>query len=69
MVTRTLREDALPELLTAPQLARYLGVPLSTIYHWRGKGEGPPGFRVGKRLQFRATDVAEWLEAKESTSA
>jgi excisionase family DNA binding protein len=69
MATRTLQANPLPELLTAPQLARYLGVPLSTVYHWRSKREGPPGFRVGKRLQFRAADVAAWLEAKESASA
>jgi excisionase family DNA binding protein len=54
--------DTLPKLLTVPQLAAYLNVPVSTIYHWRHKRHGPPALRVGKRLCFRAKDVAEWLE-------
>ena len=60
--------DTLPELLTVPELARYLGVPVSTIYHWRGKQQGPPGIRVGKRLCFRASDVARWLEERQATA-
>jgi excisionase family DNA binding protein len=56
------REAPLPELLSVPELADYLGVPVTTLYHWRGRGEGPPGFRVGKRLYYRAEEVAKWLE-------
>ena len=61
-------QDALPVLLTVPELAGYLGVPVSTIYHWRGKQQGPPGIRVGKRLCFRAADVARWLEERQASA-
>jgi excisionase family DNA binding protein len=57
-------DQKLPDLRTSSELATYLGVPITTIYHWRGKRQGPPGFRVGKRLCFRATDVVEWLEER-----
>jgi predicted DNA-binding transcriptional regulator AlpA len=40
-------------------------VPVSTIYHWRGRGEGPPALKVGKRLRFRADDVLKWLDDRE----
>jgi excisionase family DNA binding protein len=54
--------DGLPELLGIPELAAYLGVPVSTLYVWRQRGEGPPGFKVGKRVRYRASDVVAWLE-------
>ena len=30
----------------------YLGVPVQTLYSWRGQGVGPPGRRVGGRLRY-----------------
>lgn len=45
------------------ELARYLGVPAATIYTWRYRGEGPPGFRVGKHLRFKPSEIEAWLEA------
>lgn len=40
----------------------YLGVPVSTVYQWRSRGEGPPGRRVGKYVRFKPDDVEEWFE-------
>lgn len=57
-------DTALPEILSVTELAAYLNVPVSTIYFWRGRSEGPPGFKVGKRLCFRTDDIALWLEQK-----
>jgi excisionase family DNA binding protein len=59
-------EKPLPELLTVPELASYLGVPVSTIHFWRGRKQGPPALKVGRRLMFRATDVARWLEERQA---
>jgi excisionase family DNA binding protein len=55
--------ETLDQLLTAQQLADYLGVPVATIYAWRYRHQGPPGFRVGKHLRFRRSDVEAWIEA------
>ncbi|MCI2422758.1 helix-turn-helix domain-containing protein [Saccharopolyspora sp. K220] len=51
-------------LLSANEVAEYLGVPLRTLYHWRRLDEGPRAYRVGKRLRFRLADVDAWLEQR-----
>ncbi len=48
-------------LLTAGELADYLGVPGATLYAWRYRGQGPAGFRVGKHLRYRWSDVECWV--------
>jgi excisionase family DNA binding protein len=68
MAETTTSERTLPELLTVPELASYLGVPVSTIHFWRGRNEGPPALRIGRRLMFRAVDVARWLEERQATA-
>lgn len=68
MAPTTMTDAGLPELLSASELADYLGVPVSTIHYWRGKGQGPPALKVGKRLRFRTADVADWLAGKEARS-
>ena len=49
-------------LLTVQDLAEYLGVSATTLYQWRHRREGPRGFRVGRHLRYRRTDVTEWIE-------
>ncbi|MEU2631408.1 helix-turn-helix domain-containing protein, partial [Kitasatospora sp. NPDC007106] len=36
-------------------------VPLETIYQWRRKRTGPPGFRVGRYLRYDPAEVAQWV--------
>ncbi len=59
----------LAPLLGAAELARYLGVPVQTIYDWRVNGRGPRAYRVGKHLRFSAADVNAWLEARHERGA
>lgn len=49
-------------LVDVRELSDYLGVPVATLYQWRHRREGPPGFRVGKHLRYRWTDIEEWIE-------
>lgn len=49
-------------LMTLNELAEMLGVPVSTIYGWRCRHEGPPGYRVGRYVRYRRTAVEAWLE-------
>ncbi|MGH8924013.1 MAG: helix-turn-helix domain-containing protein [Acidimicrobiia bacterium] len=53
--------EALDRLLTVDDLAEYLDVPVATIYSWRYRRQGPPGFRVGRHLRFRQSDVEDWI--------
>jgi len=48
-------------LIRVDELADYLGVPVATLYQWRYRSEGPPGFRVGRHLRYRWIDVDEWI--------
>ena len=48
-------------LWTAERVAKFLGIPVATIYAWRYKGEGPRAFRIGKHLRFYRGDVESWL--------
>ena len=54
-------KDRIDRLLTAGELAVYLGVPVATLYAWRYRGQGPAGFRVGKHLRYRWSDVECWV--------
>ena len=49
------------QLMTIQELARYLGVPVGTLYQWRYRREGPPGFRVGRHVRYRWKDVEDWI--------
>lgn len=51
-------------LLSPTDLAAYLGVPLQTVYAWRCRGGGPPGYRIGKHVRFRQAEVDEWLVSR-----
>lgn len=46
------------------ELADYLGVPIKTIYEWRYLGVGPAGYRIGRHVRYRITDVEQWLETR-----
>jgi hypothetical protein len=36
-------------------------VPVATIYAWRRMGYGPLGYRIGKRISYRPSDVQRWM--------
>jgi excisionase family DNA binding protein len=53
---------ALDEPLLSPQeLADYLAIPVATVYQWRHRGDGPRGFRVGKHVRYRWSEILTWL--------
>lgn len=51
-------------LMTAAEVAEYLGIPIQSWYRWRVEGKGPRAIRVGKHLRVRRLDLAEWLESQ-----
>ena len=48
-------------LMTLSDLSEMLGVPVATLYGWRHRGEGPPGYRVGRHVRYRRAAVEQWL--------
>ena len=51
-------------LVDVQELAAYLEVPVKTLYAWRYRREGPPGFRVGRHLRYRWSDVELWIQQR-----
>jgi excisionase family DNA binding protein len=49
-------------LMTIADLSVMLGAPVDTLYGWRHRGEGPTGYRVGRHVRYRRSNVEAWLE-------
>lgn len=47
--------------LSVQELAALLHVRAQTIYDLRSQGRGPVGFRVGRHLRFRTSEIEAWL--------
>jgi hypothetical protein len=43
-------------------LSKRYGVPVKTVRKWRYEGTGPQGFRVGRHVRYRESDVRSWEE-------
>jgi excisionase family DNA binding protein len=43
------------------------GIPEGTLRYWRHIGEGPDGYRIGRRVCFPESKVNEWFEAMTSS--
>lgn len=69
-VVRHVDEPAsLGPVVTISELAAHLQVSVQTLYDLRCQGRGPHGFRVGRELRFRLTEVEEWLNRLEVADA
>ncbi|WNZ12154.1 helix-turn-helix domain-containing protein [Streptomyces sp. 11x1] len=63
----TLRGGLPDRYLTADDIAEIFEVPKETVYQWRKKRMGPPGFRIGKYIRYDPADVlAHVAERKRS---
>lgn len=56
-------------LLTTQELAAVCRTSASTVRYWRYTGYGPPGFRAGRRVLYRSTDVTAWLKRRADQEA
>lgn len=57
----------LDELLTPQQVADYRGTTVAVLGQERHKGTGPRFIRDGRRIRYRASDIAAWLDANTQT--
>jgi len=51
-------------LRTVEEVRRYLGVPISTLFGWHLRGEGPPVYTIDGKLKYRAVEVETWLRTR-----
>jgi excisionase family DNA binding protein len=54
--------EAEPEVMTADQVAAFLGVDRNTVYDYAGRGVIPHQ-RLGKRILFHRGALVSWLDA------
>ncbi|MBP8534285.1 helix-turn-helix domain-containing protein [Streptomyces sp. MK37H] len=57
----TLRAGLPDRYMTPDDIAELFEVPLETVYQWRKKRTGPPGFRIGKHLRYDPADVQHYV--------
>jgi predicted DNA-binding transcriptional regulator AlpA len=51
--------------LLLPEVAEITRRSVDTLRWLRHRGEGPPGFRMGRRVVFRRGAVMEWIADQE----
>ena len=49
------------ELLTLPEVAELVRVPVATLRYWRHLGCGPRSFKVGRHVRYWRADLILWL--------
>jgi predicted DNA-binding transcriptional regulator AlpA len=54
----------LSRLITLAEVAELTRIPISTLRYYRQRGEGPPMFRVGRRVMAYEDEVRGWLDAE-----
>ncbi|WP_093801126.1 AlpA family transcriptional regulator [Streptomyces sp. Wb2n-11] len=66
----TLRSGLPDRYLTPEDLAEMFSLPsVETVYAWRKKRTGPPGFRVGKHLRYDPEAVRAWVNSLDKEAA
>jgi hypothetical protein len=53
--------EPLSSYWTEAELAAKLDLTVKTLRRWRAMGEGPSITRLGRRILYRRTTVADWL--------
>jgi predicted DNA-binding transcriptional regulator AlpA len=56
------------QLVTPDWVSEVCGVPVTTLYAWRCRGQGPPSYKVGRHLRYRASEVEEWLQSQRTVA-
>jgi excisionase family DNA binding protein len=51
------------QILTTPEVAELLRVPINTLYRWTALGIGPPFYKIGKANRYKLSEVMEWFNA------
>jgi len=65
MTSETSLSSDFESVLSMSDQAARLGVPIQTTYDLRHHGRGPHGFRIGREMKFRTSEVEAWLRRLE----
>jgi DNA-binding transcriptional MerR regulator len=56
-------------LLLTDEVADRMRVTPGTLKIWRHRGLGPPFYRYGRRVVYRASEVEQWITAHRSEAS
>ena len=56
-------------LLTLNQTAEKINAPVASVRYWRSRNQGPPMFRMGRRLVAFEDEIDRWLEDQVAADA
>lgn len=62
ITTVSIPDGADEDLLTLPEVAAILRVPVNTLRWWRQRGTGPKFFKIGRHLVTTIGDLRGWIE-------
>ncbi|MFF1901407.1 helix-turn-helix domain-containing protein [Streptomyces sp. NPDC058206] len=65
----TLRGGLPDRYLTPDDIAEIFEVPKETVYQWRKKRTGPPGFRIGKHIRYDPAVVHRYVTERMTIDA
>jgi len=54
-------DGSVDELWSIEDVARFLRIPVTTLYQWRHRRKGPRASKVGRHLRYDPADVRSWL--------
>ena len=60
--------DARATTVAPREATRRLGWKPETLANSRWKGSGPPYLKIGGRVRYRLSDLADWLDQQTRTS-
>lgn len=61
------QDITLDALMSPGEVAEYRGVSVKALTQERYRGTGPRFVRDGRRIRYRAKDVAAWIDANTVT--
>ena len=65
MKTRTVPETKPTDgILTRIEAARLLHRPPATLAYWATRREGPPFFKLGRRVVYETADILTWIRSQ-----
>lgn len=56
-------------LVPLEPVLEFSGLSRQAFYSLRSRGEGPPAYRMGRRLMFAWPDVLAWAESRRESVA
>src|ERR1700733_13054172 len=61
--------EAMTELLRTSEVSVKTGIREATLRWWRHRGEGPPSFKMGKKIVVYPADALEiWIRSQQASS-